>query len=63
MGIIGRMNDDFTFETCEQKTADDVRRERVITIIVFLILVLFGFGTPTIINIGKALFYVEPIIY
>ena len=33
MPIVGRINDDFTFETCEKRTSDDVRKERVICII------------------------------
>ena len=63
MAIIGRMNDDFTFETCGQKTSDDVRRERVITIIAIMIGFFFVIGIPALVNLGKALFYVEPIIY
>lgn len=63
MAIIGRFNDDFTFETCEQKTADDIPRERLITLLAVLICTFLIIGIPFLVNLGKTLFYVEPIIY
>jgi hypothetical protein len=63
VAIIGRFNDDFTFETCEQKTADDIPRERLITLLSVLICAFLIIGIPFLVNLGKTLFYVEPIIY
>lgn len=63
MAIIGRFNDDFTFETCEQKTAEEIPRERLITILAVLLCAFLVIGLPFLVNLGKALFYVEPIIY
>lgn len=60
---IGRLNEDFTFETCEQRTSDDVRRERVVSLIFFLFCTFCAFGIPALLSLGKVLFYVEPIIY
>jgi hypothetical protein len=57
------MNDDFTFETCEQKVAEDIPRERLITIIAFIICWFLIVGLPALVNLGKTLFRVEPIIY
>jgi hypothetical protein len=63
VAIIGRMNEDFTFETCEKKTAEEVGRERVITIMVVILTIFSIVGIPTLVNLGKAIFHVEPIIY
>jgi hypothetical protein len=63
VAIIGRFNDDFTFETCEQKTADELPRERLITILTFLLCWFLIIGIPFLVNLGKTLFFVEPIIY
>ncbi len=63
MALIGRINDDFSFEIGEQKMAEDIPRERLITIIAFIICWSLIIGIPALVNLGKALFYVEPIIY
>ena len=63
MDIIGRMNDDFTFEIGEQKTAKDIPRERLITLIAIIICWFLIVGIPALVNLGKTLFYVEPVIY
>ncbi len=60
---IGRLNDDFTFETCDQRTSDDVRRERVVSLLFFLFCTACAFGIPVLLSLGKVLFFVEPIIY
>jgi hypothetical protein len=57
------MNDDFTFETCEQKTAEDIPRERIVSLIALLICWFLVLGIPALVNLGKSLFYVEPVIY
>lgn len=63
MAITGRINDDFSFEIGEQKTAEEIPRERLITIIAFIICWFLILGIPALVNLGKTLFYVEPIIY
>lgn len=63
MAIIGRINEDMTFETCEQKTSEDIPRERLVTLLVFILCWLLLLGVPALVNLGKTLFFVEPIIY
>ncbi|MFQ5647212.1 MAG: hypothetical protein ACE5GM_09800 [bacterium] len=61
---IGRVNPDMSFETTSrQRTEDDIRRERVVTIIVMVGIFLFILGAPFFVNMGKALFTIEPVIY
>jgi len=44
-------------------TADDVKRERYITLLVIVVLVVLAVGLPAFITLGKTLFEIQPIIY
>jgi len=51
------------FQTNEPKTMEDIRRERIITLWFVFILVALSIGLPLFVNLGKAIFEIQPIIY
>lgn len=51
------------FPTNDVKDEDDVGRERIVTILVIMVLVGLAVGLPLVVNMGKTLFEIQPIIY
>ncbi|MBI5789181.1 MAG: hypothetical protein HZA78_10040 [Candidatus Schekmanbacteria bacterium] len=45
------------------KTEGDVRRERNVTLIFIVFCVVIAIGVPFLVNLGKALFAIQPVIY
>ncbi len=51
------------FPPNDVKDEGDVRRERAVTLMVIILLVLLAVGIPLFVNMGKALFEIQPVIY
>ncbi len=56
-------NEPMFYQISEQKTEDEVQAERNITLLVLFTLMLLAVGIPMLVNLGKALFEVQAIIY
>ncbi len=51
------------FSPCGKKTESDVRRERAVSVAFLLLLLILSIGVPLMVNIGKSLFEIQPVIY
>jgi hypothetical protein len=45
------------------KYESDIRRERLVTLFVLILLVGLSIGIPFMVNLGKSIFEVPPVIY
>ncbi len=51
------------FPANDVKDEDDVKRERIVVILIIMVLVGLAVGLPLMVNMGKTLFEIKPIIY
>ncbi len=51
------------FSPNDIKDEGDVRQERAVTLLVMVLFLLLAVGLPLFVNMGKALFEIQPIIY
>ena len=51
------------FSPNEPKDKDAIKREKIVALLVFMVLVGLAVGLPLMVNIGRTLFEIQPVIY